>query len=57
LDSDTIRVDFGESRSAITPGQAVVLYEGDDLIGGGWIREVVESDGAESSFIALPTLS
>ncbi len=53
--SDSIRVDFAESRTAITPGQAVVLYEGDDLIGGAWIREVVESDGR--SFIELPTLN
>ncbi len=31
------RVEFVEPQSAITPGQAVVLYDGDRLLGGGWI--------------------
>ncbi|MBL7987414.1 MAG: tRNA 2-thiouridine(34) synthase MnmA [Chlorobi bacterium] len=29
---------FDEPRRAITPGQSVVLYEGDDVVGGGIIR-------------------
>ncbi|MCC7123253.1 MAG: tRNA 2-thiouridine(34) synthase MnmA [Acidobacteria bacterium] len=29
---------FDAPQSAITPGQAVVFYEEDELIGGGWIR-------------------
>ncbi len=37
---DELRVTFAEGRSAITPGQSVVLYEGDDVLGGGWIHEV-----------------
>ena len=37
---DEIQVTFDEPRPAITPGQAVVLYEEDDVLGGGWIREV-----------------
>ncbi len=32
-------VEFLEPRRAITPGQSVVLYEGDDLIGGGVIAQ------------------
>jgi tRNA-specific 2-thiouridylase len=30
-------VTFAEPQLAITPGQAVVLYEGDVGVGGGWI--------------------
>jgi tRNA-uridine 2-sulfurtransferase len=35
-----LRVTFEEPRRAITPGQSVVLYEGEDLVGGGVIAEV-----------------
>jgi len=37
LDQDRIRVDFDAPQRAITPGQAVVLYDGDEVIGGGTI--------------------
>ncbi len=32
-----VTVTFDEPQSAITPGQAVVFYEGDYVVGGGWI--------------------
>ena len=35
-----ITVEFDEPQRAITPGQAVVLYDGDTVIGGGTIRMV-----------------
>lgn len=35
---DTMKVFFGKGVSAIAPGQAAVFYEGDDIIGGGWIH-------------------
>ena len=35
---DTMKVYFGKGVSAIAPGQAAVFYEGDDVIGGGWIH-------------------
>jgi tRNA-specific 2-thiouridylase len=38
---DKLRVEFDKSQRAITPGQAVVLYDGDTVIGGGTIREAV----------------
>jgi tRNA U34 2-thiouridine synthase MnmA/TrmU len=34
-----VRVTFDEAQRAITPGQAVVFYDGDLVIGGGWIAE------------------
>ncbi len=33
-----VRVDFAEPRRAIAPGQAVVFYHGERVLGGGWIR-------------------
>lgn len=44
---DEIHVAFGVPRKAITPGQSVVLYEGEDVLGGGWIHHVGE--GASQS--------
>ncbi len=38
LEGDRLKVVFDEPRRAITPGQSVVLYEGDDLLGGGIIE-------------------
>lgn len=35
------RVEFDEPQRAITPGQAVVLYDGDRVIGGGTITEAL----------------
>jgi tRNA-uridine 2-sulfurtransferase len=37
-EADT-RVDFATPQSAITPGQAVVFYDGNRVLGGGWIEE------------------
>ena len=31
------RVTFDQPQSAVAPGQAVVLYDGDVVVGGGWI--------------------
>jgi tRNA-uridine 2-sulfurtransferase len=38
-----VRVTFNEAQRAITPGQAVVFYDGDVVVGGGWIAEVLEN--------------
>jgi tRNA-specific 2-thiouridylase len=37
LDGARARVDFDSPQSAITPGQAVVFYAEDVVLGGGWI--------------------
>lgn len=36
---DSIRVEFDEPQRAITKGQAVVLYDGDTVVGGGTIKD------------------
>jgi tRNA-specific 2-thiouridylase len=38
LPNDGARVEFAEPQSAVTPGQAVVFYEGTRVLGGGWIE-------------------
>lgn len=35
------RVEFDDPQRALTPGQAVVLYDGDTVIGGGTITEIL----------------
>jgi tRNA-specific 2-thiouridylase len=35
---DTMKVFFGKGVKAIAPGQAAVFYEGNDIVGGGWIH-------------------
>ncbi len=42
LSDGRLNVRFDEPRRAITPGQSAVLYEGDDLVGGGVIDEVIQ---------------
>lgn len=37
LDENTLKVEFDEPQRAITKGQAVVLYDGDTVVGGGTI--------------------
>jgi tRNA-specific 2-thiouridylase len=35
------QVTFDEAARAVTPGQAAVFYDGDSVLGGGWISESV----------------
>ena len=41
LENGTVKVVFDEPQRAITPGQAVVFYDGDLVIGGGTIQEAL----------------
>ena len=36
-----VRVVFGEPQKSVTPGQAVVFYDGEWVLGGGWIVEAI----------------
>ncbi|MDR4510071.1 MAG: tRNA 2-thiouridine(34) synthase MnmA [Candidatus Brocadiaceae bacterium] len=40
---DTVRVLFKEPQKAITPGQAVVFYDHDTIVGGGWIERNIHT--------------
>ncbi|MCZ7645777.1 MAG: tRNA 2-thiouridine(34) synthase MnmA [Planctomycetota bacterium] len=59
-DGEAIRVHFDEPVRAITPGQAVVLYEGEEILGGGWIERALENanvgltTGARSAKTRVP---
>jgi len=42
VDEDKVRVRFTEPQMAITPGQAIVFYDGNTVIGGGTIEQKKE---------------
>lgn len=48
IDGDTVR--FDQPQYGVAPGQAAVFYDGERLLGGGWIAETV----AASACVFLP---
>ncbi len=40
-ENGTFRVEFDQAQRALTPGQAVVAYDGDTVIGGGTIQKIL----------------
>jgi tRNA-specific 2-thiouridylase len=38
LGDGRVEVEFDQPQISITPGQAAVFYDGDSVIGGGWIE-------------------
>ena len=45
-----IKVEFHEDVSGIAPGQAAVFYEGDDVVGGGWILKSFQKGSVFENF-------
>ncbi|MGH9828583.1 MAG: aminomethyltransferase beta-barrel domain-containing protein, partial [Blastocatellia bacterium] len=39
LGAERVQIRFDEPQPAITPGQATVFYDGDVVVGGGWIEK------------------
>ena len=37
-DEGRVELEFDTPQTAVTPGQAVVFYEADEVLGGGWIE-------------------
>ena len=54
--ADAFEAVFAEPREAIAPGQAAVLYDGADVVAGGWIDRPSAEAATPADFIALPTL-
>ncbi|WP_404453155.1 tRNA 2-thiouridine(34) synthase MnmA [Virgibacillus necropolis] len=44
LDNGTVHVNFHDRQRSITPGQAVVFYDGEKCLGGGTIDQVIKND-------------
>jgi len=51
-EGEKIRVDFHQPVSGIAPGQAAVFYEGDDVVGGGWISRSFKQDATSGIYAA-----
>ena len=41
IENSKLMISFIDDKKAITPGQSIVIYEEDDLVGGGIIEEVI----------------
>lgn len=39
LEDGRVEVSFAAPQNGVTPGQAVVFYQGEELLGGGWIEQ------------------
>ena len=52
-EGEKIRVDFHQPVSGIAPGQAAVFYEGEDVVGGGWITKSFKQDATSGIYAAV----
>jgi tRNA-specific 2-thiouridylase len=37
MDGGELLAEFDDPQRAVTPGQAAVFYDGEEVVGGGWI--------------------
>lgn len=51
--SNSAIVEFQGLARAVTPGQALVLYDEDEVIGGGWIHSAIRNHQGESRAVAF----
>ena len=54
-DKNTVRVQFTEPQKSVTPGQSVVFYDGDVVLGGAVIDEALGLSDKESVPADMPT--
>ncbi len=57
VDEHGARVSFDEPELSITPGQGAAFYDGDRLLGGGWIESAELAGGAALERSAAPAAS
>jgi tRNA-specific 2-thiouridylase len=44
-----VRVEFLASSQPVTPGQAAVFYQGERVLGGGWIIQALDENRSENA--------
>lgn len=57
IDGEEIEIALDEPVSAITPGQSLVLYDGDKVLGGGFIERAAGAHETRATRAVLPILA